>query len=169
MGKSGANDAPMDDQGFELAGWKVEQLDFPTFRIGLLAKLMDRVTIRALARDTNLSYAQWRVLVRLGLMAKGATVRDLAALAWVDRAEVSRALGALEKLGMVARHDNPADGRAPIMSLTAQGERTYRDVLSQRTAFHERLLANLSTDDRATLDGLLGRIGEQLMAEIGEG
>jgi len=163
------------DQGFELAGWKVDQLDFPTFRIGLLAKLMDRATIRALARhshssDTpNLSYAHWRVLARLGLMAKGATVRDLAALAWVDRAEVSRALGGLETLGLVTRQENRADRRAPIMSLTAQGEHTYREVLRERTAFHERLLANLSQDDRTTLDALLSRIGERLMTEIVEG
>ncbi|HEX7875088.1 MAG TPA: MarR family winged helix-turn-helix transcriptional regulator [Sphingobium sp.] len=155
------------DQGGDLSGWKIDQLDFPTFRIGLLAKIMDRLTIRQLGRQTNLSYAQWRVLARLGMMDGGGTVRDIAALAWVDRAEVSRAVGALEALGLVSREDNPVDRRAPILWLTTEGDRVYRDVLRQRKAFHESLLANLSAKERTTLDDLLARIGERL-GEIGE-
>lgn len=149
-----------------LTGWKIDQLDFPTFRISLLAKIMDRVTIRTLSQQTDLSYAQWRVLARLGLMQGGGTVRDIATLAWVDRAEVSRAVSALEVLGLVARKDNPRDRRAPILTLTAQGERVYRDVLGKRTAFHEHLLEGLSTEERVTLDSLLVRIGDRLLGEF---
>lgn len=156
------------ERGVDLPGWRIDPLDFPTFRIGLLAKIMDRVTIRSLARQTDLSYAQWRVLARLGMMEGGGTVRDIAALAWVDRAEVSRAVGALETLGLVAREDNPADRRAPILQLTAEGDMVYRDVLNKRTAFHESLLANLSAGERATLDDLLARIGERLLSDFGE-
>ena len=63
-----------DSQNAGLTGWKIDQLDFPTFRISLLAKIMDRVTIRTLSQQTDLSYAQWRVLARLGLMQGGGTV-----------------------------------------------------------------------------------------------
>jgi DNA-binding MarR family transcriptional regulator len=61
-----------DSQDAGLTGWKIDQLDFPTFRISLLAKIMDRVTIRTLSQQTDLSYAQWRVLARLGLMRAAA-------------------------------------------------------------------------------------------------
>ncbi|MBO9669343.1 MAG: MarR family transcriptional regulator [Sphingobium sp.] len=153
----------------DLAGWKIDPLDFPTFRIGLLAKIMDRATIRSLSQQTNLSYAQWRVLARLALMAQGGTVSEVASLAWVDRAEVSRAVSALETLGLVGRRDNPADRRASILSLTAAGERVYRDVLHKRRAFHERLLADLSAEERGTLDNLLARIGQRLLGDFGDG
>lgn len=155
-----------DSQDAGLTGWKIDQLDFPTFRISLLAKIMDRVTIRTLSQQTDLSYAQWRVLARLGLMPGGGTVRDIATLAWVDRAEVSRAVSALEELGLVARKDNPRDRRAPILTLTAPGERVYRDVLGKRTAFHEHLLEGLSMEERAMLDSLLVRIGDRLLGEF---
>lgn len=160
--------ATAEPQRFDLPGWQIGPLDFPTFRISLLAKIMDRVTIRSLARQTDLSYAQWRVLARLRHLEDGGTVRDIAALAWVDRAEVSRAVGALEHLGLVAREDNPADRRAPILRLTAEGNMVHRDVLRKRTAFHESLLATLSPQERATLDELLSRIGERLVSEFGE-
>lgn len=149
-----------------LTGWKIEPLDFPTFRIGLLAKVMDRVTIRALSRQTDLSYAQWRVLARLGLMENGGTVREIAELAWVDRAEVSRAVSTLESMGLVDRHENKADRRAPIIALTAEGQIVYRTVLEKRSAFHENLLADLSAEERATLDHLLTRIGERLLRQF---
>lgn len=155
-------------QVVDLTGWKIDQLDFPTFRIGLLAKLMDRVTIRALSEQADLSYAQWRVLARLALKDGGGTVGDIAALAWVDRAEVSRAVGALEAVGLVARQDNPVDRRAPIITLTAEGDLVYHDVLRMRTAFHESLLVDLSAEDRAMLDRLLARIGERLLCEVGD-
>lgn len=155
-----------DSQDAGLTGWKIDQLDFPTFRISLLAKIMDRVTIRTLSQQTDLSYAQWRVLARLGLMPGGGTVRDIATLAWVDRAEVSRAVSALEELGLVARKDNPRDRRAPILTLTEQGERVYWDVLGKRTAFHEHLLEGLSMEERSMLDSLLVRIGDRLLGEF---
>lgn len=149
-----------------LTGWKIEPLDFPTFRIGLLAKVMDRVTIRALSRQADFSYAQWRVLARLGMMEDGGTVRDIAELAWVDRAEVSRAVSTLEAHGLVTRRENESDRRAPIIDLTAEGRIVYRDILKKRSAFHEELLTDLSAKDRATLDGLLSRIGERLMRQF---
>lgn len=156
-------------ESVEFTGWKVDQLDFPTFRIGLIAKLMDRATIRQLAQVTDLSYAQWRVLSRLSLMPDGGTVGDVARLAWVDRAEVSRAVAALEALGLVSRRNNAADRRAPLLALTAQGDAVRRDVLARRICFHEHLLADLSAADRDMLDGLLARIGERLLGEFEQG
>lgn len=168
MNDEGGDAAKARGQGVDLTGWKIDKLDFPTFRIALLAKLMDRVTIRALSQQTDLTYAQWRVLARLALKDGGGTVRDIAALAWVDRAEVSRAVSALEALGLVARQDNPMDRRAPIITLSAEGDLVYRDVLRKRTAFHEGLLVDLSSDERAMLDRLLARIGERLLCDLGE-
>ena len=158
-----------DEERVEFTGWKVDQLDFPTFRIGLIAKLMDRATIRQLAQVTDLSYAQWRVLSRLSLMPEGGTVGDIARLAWVDRAEVSRAVAVLEAQGFVSRRDNAADRRAPLLALTVQGEVVRREVLAKRIAFHEHLLAGLSPTDRETLDILLARIGESLLGDLDQG
>jgi DNA-binding MarR family transcriptional regulator len=146
----------------QLPGWTIDQLDYPTFRVALLAKVMDRLTIRHLAEVEDLTYAEWRVLARLAAMPEGGTVGQVAELAWVDRAEVSRAGGALERKRFVARRDNPLDRRTPILFLTAKGRKHYQATIRSRSLFHESLLSDLSTKERALLDELLGRIGGRL-------
>jgi DNA-binding MarR family transcriptional regulator len=146
-----------------LPGWTVDQLDYPTFRVTLLAKVIDRLTIRHLAELDDLAYAEWRVLARLAAMPDGGTVGQVAEQAWVDRAEVSRAAGALERKGLTGRRDNPQDRRSPILFLTDRGQQRYRTTVRWRGAFHDSLLTDLSMEDRAILDELLGRIGGRLM------
>lgn len=147
----------------ELAGWTLDQLDYPTFRLTLIAKIMDRLTIRYLTEEGIISYAEWRVMARLATMTNGGTVRQVADLAWVDRAEVSRAVTQLESKGFTARRENPMDGRAPLLHMTEKGFDYYRAGLARRRAFHESLLVNLSPEEAALLDDLLGRVGEQLV------
>jgi hypothetical protein len=43
-------------------GWRVQGLDYPSFRLTLVAKLINRLTAQSLAQDGNLSFAEWRVL-----------------------------------------------------------------------------------------------------------
>lgn len=146
----------------ELPGWVVPELDYPTFRITLIAKVMDRLTLRRLAETGELTLAQWRVLARLAANP-GSTVGQIADLAWVDRAEVSRAVAALEKRGLTTRVNNPADARTPLLSCTAAGLEQYRKVLADRQAFHEQLMSDLSEDELGQLDDLLVRIAHRVV------
>ena len=146
-----------------LAGWNIDKLNYPTFRITLIAKIMDRLTIRNLAEIDDITYAEWRVMARLATMENGGTVRRVAEMAWVDRAEVSRAVSSLEQKGYTQRRENPLDRRAPILELTDTGLERYRAALAQRQAFHEVLIAELSDEECDQLDTLLAKIGEQLV------
>lgn len=125
-------------QGDDLPGWNFPSLDYGTFRLTLLSKAMDRFSLRQLA-DHGISYAEWRVLSRLASLPEGATVRQIAEIAWVDRAEVSRAAAALETKGLTARRHNPDDGRTPILHITQAGMERYRPLLKHRAKFHETL------------------------------
>lgn len=152
--------------GGKLPGWNLAHLDYPTFRLSLLAKVIDRLSIRALAANGQMTYAQWRVLVRLGSLAKGATHGQIADLAWSDRAEVSRAVSALESRGLIDRHENPADRRTPILRLSPAGKKEFETGIAKRRAFHEELLSGMSSEDRAQFDALLGRVGERLQEMV---
>ena len=145
-----------------LPGWAIKGLDYPTFRIGLLAKVMDRLTIRDLMDTDGLTYAEWRVLVRLAAVEDGGTPGRVAELAWADLGEVSRAIGSLERKGLVERHKNPRDLRTSILHLTASGRAQHEATLARRNGFHERLLARFSPAERGQLDRLLAKIGAQL-------
>ncbi|MEH3106552.1 MAG: MarR family transcriptional regulator [Sphingomonas fennica] len=156
-----------------LPGWTVADLDYPTFRITLLAKIMARLTTRRLADRGDLTYAEWRLLSRLAAFGPGGgTVGQVADLAWVDRAEVSRAAVALEARGLTGRRVNPSDRRTPILHLTDEGRDHYEEALRERADFHHFLLADLNDADRAVLDEMLGRIAgrmQTLLADQGEG
>jgi len=152
---------------FGLPGWAIKGLDYPTFRIGLLAKVMDRLTIRDLMDVDGLTYAEWRVLVRLSAVEDGGTPGRVAELAWADLAEVSRAIGSLERKGLVERHRNPKDLRTSILRLTPSGRAQHEVTLARRNRFHERLLAGLTMDERGQLDALLSKVGAQLREVMG--
>lgn len=153
----------------QLPGWTIDQLDYPTFRVGLVAKIMDRLTIRQLLEMDGLTYAEWRVLARIAAMKDGGTAAQVVELAWVDNAEVSRAITSLERKGFLERRKNPADRRASILALTEPGKVQYADTLQRRSRFHERLLSGLSSEERDTLDDLLGRIGSELRGILKNG
>ena len=146
----------------ELPGWSLDHLNYPTFRMTLLVKVMGRLTIRQFAEDGDLNYAEWRVLGRLATMPQGATVGQIADMAWVDRAEVSRAAGALEARGYVSRRENPQDRRAPLLSLTEMGRASHLAALEPRRAFHETLLEDLSPEERVMFDEILLKVGGKL-------
>lgn len=149
-----------EDQG-ELSGWTVPELDYPTFRVTLIAKVMDRLTLRYMNEGKEMNLAEWRVLARLAT-SPGATVGQIADLAWVDRSEVSRAAAALEQRGLTTRHPNPQDARTPLLYCTKSGMRLYKVKLRQRQAFHEQLISDLDADERRQLDTLLAKIAHRL-------
>jgi len=163
-----ADQADRDDGQDVPTGWVVPDLDYPTFRVTLIAKVMDRLTLRRLAQRAVMTYAEWRVLSRLATMPDGATVGQIADLAWVDRAEVSRAASTLEGRGLTTRRANEGDKRRPILQLTEKGWGEYRTSVRKRGAFHEALLADLNADERVELDRLLAKVGGRLTQMLRE-
>ena len=134
----------------------------------LVAKAIDRLTLRKLAENCSLTIAEWRVLSRLAPIG-GATVGQIAEMAWVDRAEVSRAAVSLEAKGLSARRANPLDGRSPILFSTVEGRAEYARVLPLRAAFHQHLTEDFTPEESAAFDGLLMRIAQKVAGMAGEG
>lgn len=147
-----------------ILGWVMPGLDFVTFRLGLLSKLMDRKTMRQLSDRTECTYPEWRVLARLGAVVGGSTVGQIAESAWVDRAEVSRAAASLERRGLATRLENPQDRRAPIHCLTKDGLKIYRRMLDIRKAFHSDLVADLTPEELELFDMVLLKLARKVQA-----
>ena len=145
----------------DLAGWAYPGLDYPTFRLVLVAKAIDRLTLRWLAEHSGLTASEWRVLSRLAPRAS-ATVGQIAEMAWVDRAEVSRAAYALEQRGLTSRRPNPRDRRSPMLFCTDAGRAEYERLIGPRAAFHRSLANDLDGAEEAALDALLVKIARRL-------
>jgi len=120
-----------------------------------------RATSGDLARAVHhdLEAAAYGLLVRLE-EAEPERATDLAAYFGVGKATMSRQLHALEDLGLVAREPDPADGRAYLVRLTAEGRERFRRVRTARRELYLRQMAAWDPAEVAELAGLLHRLNE---------
>ena len=79
---------------------------------------------------------QFSVLARLE--EKPRTPKELAAFEKVSAPSMTRTVAGLVEAGLVARADDPTDGRQVILSLSPEGRRTIRDIRRRRDAVVRR-------------------------------
>ncbi|MGH3324518.1 MAG: MarR family winged helix-turn-helix transcriptional regulator [Streptomyces sp.] len=83
---------------------------------------------------------------------------DLAAYFGVGKATISRQLGVLERLGLITRAPDPADGRASLLHLTPEGRERFTVVRDARRGEYVRKLAAWDRGEIAELARLLHRL-----------
>ena len=127
------------------------------YRVVLAARLFDRRIIEILEETGLLTLPQWRVVAQLGLIGTG-TVRSLADGAAVDRAEVSRAIQELTKLGFVERTENAEDKRSPTFALTDAGRKSFTAVRKPIGKFILHLVDGLDPEELEAANKVLWAI-----------
>jgi DNA-binding MarR family transcriptional regulator len=95
------------------------------------------------------------------------TLGELAAVERVQPPTITAAVGRLEQRGLVRRSTDAVDRRVARVEITGQGRRLLEQSRSRKTAYLERRLADLSSDDRATLERA-AEILERLLEDAGE-
>jgi DNA-binding MarR family transcriptional regulator len=154
--------------------WSIFDARHLPYRLLMLGKMLDRLSVQHVRDLAGMSLAEWRVLAHLAVMGSK-SASEVSAAALVDRAEVSRAVRALEEGGFVERVDNPRNRKSNLLLLTPQGQCVYERVHKRRRAFFQSLTADISKDELALLDTLLLRMARRAdrlaldgMAAIGE-
>ncbi|WP_322987279.1 MarR family winged helix-turn-helix transcriptional regulator [Phaeacidiphilus oryzae] len=99
----------------------------------------------------------YALLVRLDEVGE-ARSSDLACYFNIGKPTASRQLRSLEDLGLIAREPDPADGRAQLLRLTAEGRERLERVRDGRQAQMRRLLGAWGADEVRTLARMLGRL-----------
>jgi DNA-binding MarR family transcriptional regulator len=79
------------------------------------------------------------------------TPGELAAKESVQPPSMTRVIGALEELGLVARRAHPTDGRQAIVELTDAGHARMEEEVSARERWLDLRLADLSQHEREVL------------------
>ncbi|MEU6063574.1 MULTISPECIES: MarR family winged helix-turn-helix transcriptional regulator [Streptomyces] len=109
-----------------------------------------------MAREVHpdLESAAYGLLVRLDEHGRQRAT-ELAGYIGVGKATMSRQLRALEELGLIAREPDPADGRAWLVALTAEGRGRVGKVREARRARYVSQLAHWDRQEVAELARLL--------------
>ena len=93
------------------------------------------------------------------------TPTELSKALMVTSGGMTKRLTALEARGLIRREPDPNDGRSTAVSLTREGKRLVGAILPEHVANEQRLLSELSNNERADLAGLL----ELLAVSLGDG
>jgi DNA-binding MarR family transcriptional regulator len=113
-----------------------------SFRVSIVAKLLDRRLARLLGERFGLAVAEYRVLAQITTWPRS-TVRAIAARTFVDKAQVSRAVAVLEEQDLIARVTQSTDRRSPVFTATRSGRALMNRILPLRQAQERELLAHL--------------------------
>jgi DNA-binding MarR family transcriptional regulator len=116
------------------------------YRLLLLARMIDRQAARKLQADFNISLAEWRVLAIVGVSGPS-TAAAIGTHGRIDRAEISRAVAALERKGLATREPHPTNRRKLIIKATERGEALFEEVRHERQSFFQRMLATIPPGD----------------------
>ena len=154
------NDPAEDRRGPLEDAWSLFDARHLPYRILMLGKMLDRLSVQHVRDLCGLSLAEWRVLVHIALMGQQ-SASAISAAALVDRAEVSRAVRALEQAGYLTKADNPRNRKSSLLLLTDAGRAVYDRVHKERRAFFDGLVSDLHRDELDLLDGLLLRVARR--------
>lgn len=139
--------------------------DSLSVRISVVAKLLDRRLARLVVDRFGLAVAEYRVLSQVALYPRS-TVRLISERTFVDKAQVSRAVAALETSGLLMRALPQADRRSPVFTATKSGRTLLKKIVPLRQA-QERELANCLNGEAGTVEAALGQLIEAL-ADTGD-
>jgi DNA-binding MarR family transcriptional regulator len=135
----------------------IDQEQFLTYKISLLARLIERRTTPWLARNHGLTLCDWRILGDL-YVSSPASVRYISGSMNIDKGDVSHACAQLIAAGLVARRENPADRRSPTFEITRRGRSLHGQILPHRQREQVALFGCLGKHEAAVMHRTLDRL-----------
>jgi DNA-binding MarR family transcriptional regulator len=145
-----------------LEQWRRERPDLDTTAMGLFGR-MRNLTLH-LSREMektfgrfNLNSANFDMLATLRRSGEPYTLSpgDLMDTMMVSSGTMTNRIDQLEKAGLVARTQNPDDGRSFLISLTPKGFDLIDAAVTAHVETQRRLISTLSEGERKALDRLL--------------
>lgn len=140
---------------------------FLPYRVNVLADLLSRSLALTYQERFGITVPEWRVLATLGAESP-LSASEVGNRTHMEKARISRTLSRLLETGLVSRQTASHDNRVAVLRLTRRGMDLYRRIVPVVLEWEARLLEGLSAEERAQLDGLLGRLQGRLL-ELREG
>ena len=133
---------------------------FLPYRLNVVGTLGGRALGRIYGEHFGIGIPEWRVVAQLGEFGK-LTSRDIGELAQMHKTKVSRAVGELEKRGLVSRTENRQDRRESFVTLTAAGKRIYDQIVPLALGFEARWIEGIAPDELKVFERVLSTLTER--------
>ena len=129
------------------------------------ARIVRRAFDEALA-EAGGSLPEWLVLLNLKIR-RPANQRELAEAIGVTEATLTHHLNAMDSGGLITRRRDTTNRRIHIVELTGAGEEIFLRLRTAAMAFDQRLRADISEMEFATLEHLLDRLVRNMAGDDG--
>jgi DNA-binding MarR family transcriptional regulator len=126
----------------------------PSAAAGALLREVARMYTRAqrvVADCCRTTSTQCHLLTELGRSGP-LPLSELGTRVSLEKSWVSRAVDAMVERGLVTKEPNPADARSWLVTLTAEGERTVKELDRTLDEHADHLLGSLSARERADVE-----------------
>ncbi len=133
---------------------------FLPYRLSVLTNTVSRAIARLYAKRFGLSIPEWRVMAALGRYPELAA-SEICGVTAMDKVQVSRAVGRMERRLLVSRTGDAEDRRRRVLRLTAKGEAIHAEIVPLALEREAHLLAALSLGEYRELDRLLVKLQAQ--------
>jgi DNA-binding MarR family transcriptional regulator len=133
---------------------------FLPYRLNVVGFFASRALGRIYGAHFGIDIPQWRVVAQLGEFGR-LTSRDIGELAQMHKTKVSRAVGELEKRGLVSRAENRQDRREAFIALTPAGTRVYAQIVPLALAFQARWTEGIAPDELKVFERVLSTLTER--------
>ena len=129
----------------------------PSWLLGQAARRAHDLVTEALAPD-GVGRQHYAVLASLAEDGP-ASQAELGRRLWLDRSDTHAIVSDLERSGLIQRTTDPADQRRKVVTITAAGKRTLKQLQRRIQSAQEQILEPLGAEEREQLIALLTRIG----------
>ena len=135
---------------------KLELEHFLPYRLNRIAAAVSQDFRSVYGPHHDLTIPEWRVLATLGQF-EAISAKAIGQHSSMHKTKVSRAVRALEERRWLRRRPSEEDRREEILSLTALGQKTYREIVPKALAFERHILDELGSEAMPLL-GVLERL-----------
>lgn len=128
-----------------------------SYRLARLAHISDRLGQNWMMSDYQLRVMDWRIIGTI-YAEQPARFSDIVAALNSDKGQVSRAISALAKRGLLDISTDPRDRRGRLLRLTRQGQALYDRILPEVIERNDDMVQVLTQQEMEQLISILHKL-----------
>lgn len=125
-----------------------------------LKRLLDADIRRVLARHSNLSLPQWRIISVLSRASGGISQKELVGRVYITQGQASRALFVLQTDGLVVASQSKKDRRSWDYAISAKGSEQFSALLPHMEKRREALDEALTAEEHGQFLNIMLKIAQ---------